>query len=152
MSPLDVNLLMTVEELAKYLRIKPDTIYKKVKKGEMPALKLGKLLRFPKDLIDQWVIEQSQLTLKARKVLGEVNRKAKVARDVINSDVNEMIQDVKAAPLAKKQETLAKGLRGLWQDLNKTVAAPAKKTRRSGKGATAKKTATKRGRVAKKKV
>lgn len=125
-----MNILLTVEELAKYLKIKPDTIYKKVRKGELPAIKLGKLVRFPKELIDQWITEQAYKTMKevkaARKVVqakmgvavGEVKRTAKVASKVIG-EVPEFLDDVKKAPFNKKQEALTKGLKNLWKDFNK---------------------------------
>ncbi len=127
-----MNILMTVEELAKYLKIKPDTIYKKVRKGELPAVKLGKLLRFPKELIDQWILEQAQKTAKARKIISdtvvdvvdEVNKTARVAqaaRKVISDDMSEIIEDFKNATLANKSDTLKKGLQGLWSDLNREM-------------------------------
>lgn len=148
-----MNILLTVEELAKYLKIKPDTIYKKVRKGELPAIKLGKLVRFPKDLIDQWIIEQATKTMKdvkaARQVVedrveeavSEVKKTAKAATKVMG-EVPEVIEDVKNAPLKKKQETLTKGLKTLWKDFNgmtKTPRARAKKStkktsRKNGKG------------------
>lgn len=142
-----MNILMTVEELAKYLKIKPDTIYKKVRKGELPAVKLGKLLRFPKELIDQWVLEQAQKTAKARKVLvhkveevvGEVNKRAKVAGQVIGEDVAELIHDVKKAPLNKKQAAFTQGLKDLWKDLNRQVVKPPRKKTSSKKKSPVKK-------------
>ena len=124
-----MNILMTVEELAKYLKIKPDTIYKKVRKGELPAIKLGKLVRFPKELIDQWIFEQTTKTIKEVKAarlavearveeaVSEVKKTAKAATKVIN-DMPEVIDDIKKAPLKKKQQTLTNGLKGLWKDFN----------------------------------
>lgn len=140
-----MNILLTVEELAKYLKIKPDTIYKKVRKGELPAIKLGKLVRFPKELIDQWIIEQATKTMKdvkaARQVVeekveeavSEVKKTAKAATKVIG-EVPEVIEDVKKAPLAKKQETLTKGLKTLWKDFNDgmTKRAPRARAKKSG--------------------
>src|SRR4051812_18245944 len=111
-----MNILLTVEELAKYLKIKPDTIYKKVRKGELPAIKLGKLVRFPKELIDQWIIEQAMKTMNDMKAarqlvehsiedaVSEVKKTAKAASKVMG-EVPEVIEDVKNAPLKKKQET-----------------------------------------------
>lgn len=147
-----MNILMTVEELAKYLKIKPDTIYKKVRRGELPAVKLGKLLRFPKELIDQWIIEQAQTTAKAKELITEVNKRARAASKVINTDVSEIIEDMKKASLAEKPETLKKGLQGLWTDLNRKLApaAPRRKpARRSKKAATPRRAVKKNSRVAK---
>ena len=141
-----MNILLTVEELAKYLKIKPDTIYKKVRKGELPAIKLGKLVRFPKELIDQWIIEQAMKTMKdvkaARQIVEdsiedavlEVKKTAKAASKVMG-EVPEVIEDVKNAPLKKKQETLTKGLKTLWKDFNGMARAPRARAKKSAKKA-----------------
>jgi len=46
---------MTVEEVARYLRLKPQTIYKWAQNGKIPAAKLGKEWRFKKTVIDAWI-------------------------------------------------------------------------------------------------
>lgn len=50
---------MTVKELADYLRLNELTIYKKVKLGEIPAVKVGRAVRFKKDVIDKWLEVES---------------------------------------------------------------------------------------------
>ena len=45
---------MTLEEVAKYLKLKPQTIYGWAQKGNIPAAKLGKEWRFKKSIIDKW--------------------------------------------------------------------------------------------------
>lgn len=47
--------IMTIEEVAKYLKMKPQTIYLWAQKGNIPAVKLGKEWRFRKDVIDEWL-------------------------------------------------------------------------------------------------
>lgn len=47
--------IMTVEEIARYLKLKPQTIYKWAQEGRIPAAKLGKEWRFRKSLIDRWI-------------------------------------------------------------------------------------------------
>jgi nitrogen PTS system EIIA component len=46
--------IMTIEEVAKYLKLKPQTIYTWVQNGKIPAAKLGKEWRFKKSIIDKW--------------------------------------------------------------------------------------------------
>jgi len=46
---------MTLEEVAGYLKLKPQTIYLWAQKGNIPAVKLGKEWRFRKDVIDEWL-------------------------------------------------------------------------------------------------
>jgi PTS system nitrogen regulatory IIA component len=47
--------IMTLEEVAKYLKMKPQTIYLWAQKGNIPAIKLGKEWRFRRDVIDEWL-------------------------------------------------------------------------------------------------
>ena len=47
--------LMTIDEVADYLRVKKRTVYDWVKKEKIPAVKVVGLWRFRKDRIDQWM-------------------------------------------------------------------------------------------------
>jgi len=49
-----MNEIMTIEEVAKYLKLKPQTIYTWAQNGKIPAAKLGKEWRFKKTVIDKW--------------------------------------------------------------------------------------------------
>ncbi len=46
--------IMTLEEVAAYLRLKPQTIYTWAQEGKIPAAKLGNQWRFKKSVIDRW--------------------------------------------------------------------------------------------------
>ena len=46
--------IMTLEEVAGYLRLKPQTIYTWAQEKRIPAAKLGKEWRFKKSIIDAW--------------------------------------------------------------------------------------------------
>ena len=46
--------IMNLEEVAKYLKLKPQTIYSWAQQGKIPAAKLGKEWRFRRSLIDMW--------------------------------------------------------------------------------------------------
>ena len=46
--------IMTLEEVAKYLKLKPQTIYTWAQESKIPAAKLGKEWRFKKSVIDKW--------------------------------------------------------------------------------------------------
>lgn len=48
------NDILTLEEVAKYLKMKPQTIYVWAQNGKIPAAKLGKEWRFKKSIIDKW--------------------------------------------------------------------------------------------------
>jgi excisionase family DNA binding protein len=47
--------LMTLEQVAKYLKLKPQTIYKWAQEGKIPAAKLGKEWRFRRTILDEWI-------------------------------------------------------------------------------------------------
>jgi len=47
--------LMTLEELALYLRFTKKTIYGLLKQGNIPGIKIGRKWRFEKDVIDNWL-------------------------------------------------------------------------------------------------
>ena len=47
--------VMNAKEVAEYLSLAESTIYKKVEYRDIPYVKVGSLLRFPKWVIDQWL-------------------------------------------------------------------------------------------------
>ncbi len=46
--------VLTLEELAGYLRVHPSTVYRMLKKGQIPAFKVGSDWRFNLESIDHW--------------------------------------------------------------------------------------------------
>ena len=54
--------IMTVEEVAKYLKLKPQTVYKWAQEGHLPGAKLGKEWRFRRQMIDEWIDAQIMLS------------------------------------------------------------------------------------------
>lgn len=55
--------IMTVKEVAVYLKMKPVTIYKLAKEGRIPAFRVASFWRFKKDLIDKWLGDESRKNL-----------------------------------------------------------------------------------------
>lgn len=51
------NDIMTLEEVAAYLRLKPQTIYTWAQDKKIPAAKLGKEWRFKKSIVDEWFVQ-----------------------------------------------------------------------------------------------
>ena len=58
LNPAD-NQVLTLEELARYLKIPKSTLYKLVQEGRIPGQKLGKQWRFARRAVDQWLEQQS---------------------------------------------------------------------------------------------
>lgn len=61
---------LSAEEIGAYLGIKRDTLYKWISEKAMPAHKIGRLWKFKKDEIDEWVRKD-----KVNKNSGEYNGK-----------------------------------------------------------------------------
>lgn len=49
--------ILTIEEVAKYLRVSDRTVYDWAQKGEIPAGKIGTVWRFKKSEVEKWVNE-----------------------------------------------------------------------------------------------
>jgi excisionase family DNA binding protein len=56
--PLASNEILTIDEVAAYLRLTPQTIYKWAQEKRIPAVKLGKEWRFRRSVIDRWFDDQ----------------------------------------------------------------------------------------------
>ncbi|MBN1459788.1 MAG: helix-turn-helix domain-containing protein [Armatimonadetes bacterium] len=52
--------VLTIEELAAYLKIPKSTLYKLARDGSVPCQKVGKHWRFHKSAIDEWLRERSR--------------------------------------------------------------------------------------------
>jgi excisionase family DNA binding protein len=50
--------ILTIEEVAAYLRLKPQTIYRWAQEKRIPAAKIGKEWRFRRSVIDRWLDDQ----------------------------------------------------------------------------------------------
>ena len=50
--------ILTIEEVAKYLRVSERTVYDWAQKGEIPAGKIGTVWRFKKSEVEKWVNER----------------------------------------------------------------------------------------------
>ncbi len=56
------NQIMTIKQVAKYLKISPRTVYKLVKEGAIPSFKIMNMWRFEQSKIDQWIQKKSEIT------------------------------------------------------------------------------------------
>lgn len=52
--------IMTVKELADYLKIAEKTAYRFASEGKVPGFKVGSAWRFKKEEIDAWIKRQSE--------------------------------------------------------------------------------------------
>jgi len=51
--------IMTVHDVAGYLRLSEAKVYRLAKEGRVPSFRLGKSWRFRRDLIDEWTRKET---------------------------------------------------------------------------------------------
>ena len=56
--------LLTVDEVAELLRTKRDSVYRHAARGEIPGHKIGRVWRFPRAVIDEFLTSPRDDTLK----------------------------------------------------------------------------------------
>jgi len=72
------KVVFTLKEVAEYLNVHPDTVRRYVKRGELPAFKIGTDWRFNKESIDRWRKAQEE---RCRRELRMRRRVAKEASE-----------------------------------------------------------------------
>ena len=55
--------IMTVHDVAIYLRLSEAKVYRLAKEGCVPSFRLGKSWRFRRDLIDEWTKKETRQVL-----------------------------------------------------------------------------------------
>lgn len=50
--------LWTVNDVARYLRLEPETVRNMAREGKLPAIKVGRVWRFKANVIKNWVVMQ----------------------------------------------------------------------------------------------
>lgn len=109
--------IITIEEVAQYLRVSERTVYDWAQKGEIPAGKIGTVWRFKKDEIERWVSDRlssgaswmpaTSMQIKNVLSLDRIvffNYTSK--RDVLT----ELAQTLANAPQVKKADELVSGI------------------------------------------
>jgi excisionase family DNA binding protein len=65
--------VLTVGELSGYLRVHRSTIYRLLKRGELPGFKIGSDWRFNVEAIDEWRLQQGANQLEGIRLNGVGN-------------------------------------------------------------------------------
>jgi len=51
---------LTIDQIADYLQVSKEKIYKHCQKGKMPASKFGGQWRFKQEVVDKWLLAQQK--------------------------------------------------------------------------------------------
>ena len=57
--------LLTIEQVAQFLQLQPETVRSMARHGRIPALRVGRLWRFDRKQIELWLVAQSTKTEEA---------------------------------------------------------------------------------------
>lgn len=106
--------ILTIEEVAKYLRVSERTVYDWAQKGEIPAGKIGTVWRFKKSEIEKWVNERLSSPQKPAAPKQAVNAKDILSPDRIifidhstkHDAIVELAQNLATAPQIKNEKEL----------------------------------------------
>lgn len=109
--------IITIEEVAQYLRVSDRTVYDWAQKGEIPAGKIGTVWRFKKDEIERWVNDRlsagaSKLPVNSihiKNVLS-VDRMVFINHTSRRDALTELAQILSKAPQVKKADELVSGI------------------------------------------
>ncbi|SMG31655.1 helix-turn-helix domain-containing protein [Dethiosulfovibrio salsuginis] len=104
--------IMTIEELAVYLKISKSSMYKLCQEGKIPGNKVGRHWRFQREVIDSWLADHSvssdhgSISMKDLRIIVDQAIKAaekgeplgeglleKIVDDVVGGDSNGLCQD-----------------------------------------------------------
>jgi excisionase family DNA binding protein len=61
-----LSVVLTVREVSEYLRVHPTTIYRLLRRKQLPAFRVGSEWRFSQDTIDRWRSEEEQAAVSAK--------------------------------------------------------------------------------------
>ena len=79
--------MLTIDELAAYLKLKPQTIYKWAQTGKVPGAKFGKEWRFRRSTIERWIDAQiPEYPPKDSQPTGGSAENAKTTRDPVDGE------------------------------------------------------------------
>ena len=104
--------ILTIDEVAKYLRVSERTVYDWAQKGEIPSGKIGTVWRFKKTDIEQWV--NNRLSGLQKQGISTVHVESIVSPDRIlfldhaskQDALTELAENLSTAPQVKNRQEL----------------------------------------------
>jgi PTS system nitrogen regulatory IIA component len=106
--------ILTLGEVAKYLKVSERTVYEWAQKGEIPAGKIGTVWRFKKSELEEWVNERlstNKLSFQGESIYPEtifsIDRIVFLNHSSKRDALFAMIENISTAPQIKNRQELA---------------------------------------------
>lgn len=87
------KIVFNVEEMTQLLGVKPLTIYRSVHKGKIPAVKIGKNILFPKEVILQWLKTKAWEGYKGKNEVAEAKKEPFILKEWPAFHLGEIYED-----------------------------------------------------------
>jgi PTS system nitrogen regulatory IIA component len=110
--------IMTIEEVAEYLRVSERTVYDWAQKGDLPGGKLGTTWRFKREDVENWV--DSRISKKSSQAISSGSKGSKalltpervmvMERGDKEAVLTKLVDSLAASPLVKNRDELLKGI------------------------------------------
>ncbi len=84
---------MTLEEVAQYLKVKPQTVYKWAQEEQIPGTKLGKEWRFRKSILDEWIDSSILLSKAGFDLLLRSSQRAVQGKNWSSEELDQMMRE-----------------------------------------------------------
>jgi excisionase family DNA binding protein len=90
---------MTVNEVADYLSLDPQTVSRKAQSGQLPAFKVGNRWRFDREDIDRWIGEKktggNDLSTRVERIWARIRQRAEKSGLAVSS-IPELITKIRS--------------------------------------------------------
>jgi excisionase family DNA binding protein len=90
--------IMTLEEVARYLKLKPQTVYKWAQEGQIPGAKLGKEWRFRRSILDEWIDTSILLSKGGLDLLVRTGQAAIQKQGLTPAEFEQLLSDSMSTP------------------------------------------------------
>ena len=116
--------IMTTREIAKYLKLHEITVLKYAREGKIPAIRIGKVWRYDKEIIDKWIAgDQKKVAKKAKKIPPSdtdpnINKKRRKGVNKTALKKNTEFEDDNSRPIIyklRKKDKTKKERRGVYK-------------------------------------
>lgn len=91
--------IMTLEEVARYLKLKPQTVYKWAQEGQIPGAKLGKEWRFRRGILDEWIDSSMILSKGGMEFLVRSGQVAVKNHGLTSNELDQLLREAMDSPL-----------------------------------------------------